>query len=193
MKHCNAFMLFALTALACAVDTAGAAEGLGRLFFAPGQRAQLDVARAQRDRRAPIFVENMEQPAPQGPDVLTYSGIVRRNDGPSTAATVWINGKPMTERTRDSDVNLLGVRRDGAVSVTVPQTDRAASLRVGQSLDITSGTIEEPYARRKTLNTSPARAATAPAAIPRRPPRGDAKVSDPDSGAAPPVERSTGK
>jgi hypothetical protein len=193
VKRCNAFMLFALTALTVltwAVDTAVAAEGLGRLFFAPGQRAQLDVARAQRDRRAPVVVENMEQPAPQGPDVLTYSGVVRRNDGKST---VWINGKPMTERTRDSDVNLLGVRRDGAISVTVPQTDRAASLRVGQSLDITSGTIEEPYARRKTLNTSQARAATAPAATPRRPPRGDAKVSDPDSGAAPPVERSTGK
>jgi hypothetical protein len=191
VKHGNAVMLTALAALAALAETsdAVAADGLGRLFFAPGQRAQLDVARAQRDRRAPIIVENTEQPAPQGPDVLTYSGLVRRNDG---KATVWINGKPMTERTRDSDVNLLGVRRDGAVSVAVPQTDRAASLRVGQSLDVTSGTIEEPYARRKTLNTSPARAA-APAAASRRSPRGDAKAVDPDSGAAPPVERSTGK
>lgn len=188
MKHCNAVMLTALAVVACATDAAVAAEGLGRLFFAPGQRAQLDVARAQRDRRAPIIVENTEQAAPQGPDVLTYSGVVRRNDGKST---VWINGKPMTERTRDGDVNLLGVRRDGAVSVTVPQTDRAASLRVGQSLDVISGTIEEPYARRKTLQSSPVRAA--PAAASRRLTKSDAKVSDPDSGAAPPVERSTGK
>ena len=198
--------IFALACAACASHAAYAADGLGRLFFAPSQRAQLDAARAQRDRRGVQSTET-EQTAPQGPDVVTYSGVVQRNDGKST---VWINGKPITERTRDSDVSVLGVRRDGAVSVAVPQADRSASLKVGQSMEVTSGTIEEPYARRATLYRPPATpaptatpaagtaatsapaAVTAPAAA-KRTARRDTSEIDPDSGAAPPVERGAKK
>jgi hypothetical protein len=188
MRHLSQPMLCGLLWIVCATSVT-AADGLGRLFFAPAQRAQLDTARAQRDRRVPITVDNTEQPAVQRPDVLTYSGVVRRNDGKST---VWINGKPMTERTRDSDVNVLGVRRDGAVSVAVPQADRSASLKVGQSMDVMSGTIEEPFARRKTLYQGPAKpapAVTAPAAAPTaRAAKRDTNESDPGSGAATPLE-----
>jgi hypothetical protein len=81
--------------------------------------------------------------------VVTYNGVVRRSDGKST---VWINGNPITERsTSNPEINLLNVRRDGAVSIAVPQADRTASLKVGQSLEVTSGTIEESYARRATI------------------------------------------
>ena len=197
------FAAIALAYLAIAPQAAFAADGLGRLFFAPAQRAQLDAARAARDRRTPLSAET-EQAAPQGPDVVTYNGLVRRNDGKST---VWINGKPITERTRDSDVNVLGVRRDGSVSVAVPQADRSASLRVGQSMDVMSGKIEEPYARRETLYrppvtpaptatpaagapaTSAPAAVAAPAAAAKRAARRDTSEIDPDSGAAPPERR----
>lgn len=195
-----------LTGMACVPASAVAADGLGRLFFAPAQRAQLDTARAQRDRRGGPMTAETEVAAPQGPDVVTYSGVVRRSDGKST---VWINGKPMTERTRDSDVNVIGVRRDGAVSVNVPQADRSASLRVGQSMDVMSGKIEEPYARRETLyrppakpapsspaagasTTSPAAVAASTAAAKRAAPRNNNEI-DPDSGAVPPVERGARK
>ena len=191
-----------LTGMACVPASAVAADGLGRLFFAPAQRAHLDTARVQRDRRGGPITAETELPPPQGPDVVTYSGVVRRSDGKST---VWINGKPMTERTRDSDVNVIGVRRDGAVSVNVPQADRSASLRVGQSMDVMSGKIEEPYARRETLYRPPAKpapsspaaststtspaAVAAPTAAAKRAPRRNTTELDPDSGAAPPVER----
>ncbi len=183
-----------------------AADELGRLFFSPAQRAQLDVVRAQRDRRLPTAAtssDTTEEPVPQGPDVVTYNGVVRRSDGKST---VWINGRPMTERTRDSDVNVVGLRRDGTVFVAVPQADRSASLRVGQSMEVMSGKIEEPYARRATLDRLPAKpaaaapaaastsipppaAVAAPTAAAKRAARRDTKESDLDSGAAPPVER----
>lgn len=188
-------------AMANADTAALAADALGPLFFTPAQRTQLDAVRA-RSARQPIEVET-EQEAPRGPDVLTYSGVVRPSEGRST---VWINGKPIIERTRNNDVNVLGVRRDGAVSVTAPQSDRPASLRVGQSVDVTSGTIEEPYARRATAYSAPVvsapsvpvvtdtkakppASAAAPTATDRRAARRDAKESDPDSGAAPPAER----
>ena len=159
-----------------------AADSLGRLFLTPEQRAQLEIVRAQRDRRLPVSIETETAAAPvpaapQGPEIVTYNGVVRRSDGKST---VWINGKPVNERDRrrsDSEVTVLGVQRDGAVSVAIPQADRKASLKVGQSLEVTSGTIEESYARRATLarpqvNTPAATpsaatpAVTAPAATP---------------------------
>lgn len=200
------FAAILLAWVACAPQAALATDGLGRLFFAPAQRAQLDAARAQRDRRGPLTADT-EPVAPLGPEVVTYSGMVRRSDGKST---VWINGKPMTERTRDSDVNVLGVRRDGSVSVAVPQADRSASLRVGQSMDVTSGTIEEPYARRAKLHRPPATpspnatpaagtaATSAPAGVTsptaaKRMARRDISETDPDSGATPPVERGAKK
>ncbi len=152
---------------------AWAADGLGRLFLTPEQRAQLETVRAQRDRRLPVIVETEVAPAlapaaPTGPDVVTYSGMVRRSDGKST---VWINGKPLTERSKgDGEIDILGVRRDGEVAVAIPQAERKASLRVGQSLEVTSGTIEESYARRATLLRSPAAAPAAPTA-PAAPPK----------------------
>jgi hypothetical protein len=197
-------MLIGLACTACVANMAAAADGLGRLFFSPAQRAQLDATRAQRDRRAPVTADT-EQAVPQGPDVLTYSGLVRRSDGKST---VWINRKAFTERNPDSsDISVLNVRRDGAVSVAVPQAERTASLKVGQSIEVTSGTIEESYARRVTIpkppkpappgstaaGTKPPAAVAAPTAAAQRAARRDTKASDPDSGAAPPVERGAEK
>jgi hypothetical protein len=131
---------------------ATAADDLGRLFLTPAQRAQLETVRAQRDRRLPIVAEPDVTPAPmtaaQGPGAVTYSGVVRRSDG---KATVWINGKPVNERSmgaKNSEVNVLGLRRDGAVSVAIPHAGRTGSLKVGQRMDVTSGRIEESYARR---------------------------------------------
>ncbi|MBM3342258.1 MAG: hypothetical protein FJY56_09120 [Betaproteobacteria bacterium] len=133
---------------------APAAERMGRLFFTAEQRAQLDIARARHDPRAPVVSEPeiLAAPAlavPRGPGVVTYSGVVRRGDGKST---VWINGKPVTERNRAGasagEVSVLGMREDGAVSIAVPQASRTASLKVGQSLDVNSGRIDESYTSR---------------------------------------------
>ena len=205
-----------------------AADSLGRLFLTPEQRAQLEIVRAQRDRRLPVSIETETAAAPvpaapQGPEIVTYNGVVRRSDGKST---VWINGKPVNERDRrrsDSEVTVLGVQRDGAVSVAIPQADRKASLKVGQSLDVTSGTIEESYLRRATIErppvntpavTTPAAGAPArvapPAATPApvappvtaaatakpgaRPVReSDTTEADPESGAAPAIPRGAQK
>ena len=185
-----------------------AAESFGRLFLTPEQRVQLEAARAQRDRRLPITVEaeSTQAPAPavaQGPSIVTYDGMVRRSDGKST---VWLNGKPVNERNRaqpEHEVSITGLRNDGAVSVAIPQADRRASLKVGQSLEVTSGTIEESYLRRATVPRvaeqalvtapvapGPMTATTKPVARPLRPSEG--KEADPESGAAPAV-RALGK
>ncbi len=173
------------------------AEGLGRLFFTPEQRLQLDTARAQRDRRLPITTDTAATPAqalPQSPEVVIYHGMVRRSDGKST---VWLNGKPINEHNHlqpGHDVSVTGLRQDGTVSVAIPQAGRRASLKVGQSLEVMSGAIAESYSRRAALphapamsaaTPDPAAAVTAPAARPLRP--SDRKEADAESGAAPAV------
>ncbi len=187
-------------------DATLAADKLGRLFLTPEQRAQLEIVRAQRDRRLPITLET--EPAPvapvaQGPEIVTYDGMVRRSDGKST---VWINGKPVNERNRirsDNEVSVTGLRRDGAVSVAIPLAERKASLKVGQRLDVNSGKINESYVRRTTpINpllhapvtsvaspvVTPSVATAAATAKPARPVReSDTKEADPNSGAAPAV------
>lgn len=159
-----------------------AADSLGRLFFTPAQRAQLDVARAKRDQRMPVVMEQPAQDtaaAAPPPGIVTYGGAVRRSDGKST---VWLNGKPVTERNRmrnDSEVSVLGMRRDGALSVAVPQAQRTASLKVGQSLDVTSGHIEEPYAR-SVRPSPPAAAAPADTTATATPPSTSASAAAPE-------------
>ena len=174
-------------------DIAHSADGLGRLFLTPDQRSQLETVRAQRDRRLPATADTEAAPVaatPRGPDVITYNGVVRRSDG---TATVWINGKSVNERTRNSKVSVLAVRRDGVASVAIPQAGRTGSIKVGQSMDVNSGRIEESYARRATLshpkeeNAAPVEAiSTTGSILPTRPSRKIyIKEADPTSTALP--------
>lgn len=129
-------------ALVLAVGDAAAAEPLGRLFFTPVQRTQLDVARSQKIR-AP-FAPEPEEAAPV-PEVVTYGGIVRRSDG---RTTVWLNNRPINDGKAAARMPVTSrVRPDGSVNLEVPQTNRSVNMKVGDSLEMVSGSIEEPYAR----------------------------------------------
>ena len=179
-----------LLALSVMANAASAAELQGRVFFTPEQRAQLEAARAQKDRQPPPA--EGEIAAPPAPHTVTYGGIVRRNDGKST---VWLNDKPISDRRSATGAGISSVRADGAITLKPPQAERSVSLKVGQSLEVVSGVIEEPYARRVTRSAPEAKPAAPATTVPGRalpdksPARRDTKESDPDSGAAPAVER----
>ncbi len=153
---------FIVLVLCLIANAAGAADLQGRLFFTPAQRAQLEAARTQKDRPAPAAAtEGEAAPAPPAPEVVTYSGIVRRDDGKST---VWLNDKAISSRQSAASAGISGVRDDGAISIKPPQTERRVALKVGQSLEVVSGVIEEPYARRVTRITRVTPEAKPPAA-----------------------------
>ena len=81
----------ALATLACALLPALAqAQELGRLFFTPEQRANLDLRRKARMPDKPA--------APLAAPTTRVDGYVKRSTGPST---VWINGEPLGEGTAD--------------------------------------------------------------------------------------------
>ena len=123
---------------------AGAADApLGRLFFTPSQRASLDIARSQRTR-ATVATERIEEQVIEPiPQTITYGGMVRRSDG---RTTVWLNDRPVDERNAaDAPTIIRRVRPDGAVTLEIPQSNRSIDLKVGQSVEVLSGSIGEGY------------------------------------------------
>ncbi|MCL6650525.1 MAG: hypothetical protein K6U89_19685 [Chloroflexi bacterium] len=130
---------------ALAAASAPAAEPLGRFFFTPAQRESLDAARAQNIRAAVATQKSEEEPAP-APEVVTYGGVVRRSDG---RTVVWINDQALPEEAARAGTTVVRrVRPDGSVTLEVPQSGQRVELKVGQSVELLSGTIAERYARR---------------------------------------------
>lgn len=163
-------------ALALAQPASHAAEPLGRLFYTPAQRAQLDVARVQKSR-ATTIAEPDQAPLPE---FVTYSGVVRRSDGRST---VWINNRTINDGKVPGGVPVTSrLRPDGSVSLGIAQSDRSVNLKVGQSVEIVSGTIAEPYGRTHGA-PKPADKAAASAAKP------DTKGASAEARAAPPARK----
>lgn len=101
----------ALAALLLGAQTCGAEE-LGRLFFTPAERAQLDYGKLQnadpRDNRG----------------VLTVNGIVQKRGG---GRTVWINGVPQ-------DAGASDERSPDSVPIAVPGQKEPVKVKVGQKV-----------------------------------------------------------
>jgi hypothetical protein len=109
------------------------------------------------------------------PEVVTYGGIVRRNDGKTT---VWINNRAINDgKAADKLPVASRVRPDGSVNLQVPQSDRSVNLKVGQSVEFMSGTIAEPYAR----SPAAAKPVPKPAAV-----RDNSPAGKPESASQPP-------
>lgn len=134
MRRAACAMLCLLPALAMA------APPLGRLFYTPEQRARMDVAR-QQERNVRIEDEEAAPAAPPPANII-LNGVITRSDGKTT---VWINNRPQTPEQTGQGVGVQG--RGGQINVTLPDARRNVPLKVGQSLDVTSGKVEEVYRR----------------------------------------------
>jgi hypothetical protein len=126
---------------------ASAAESLGRLFFSPQERVLLDKARKHKSEppqqsaaaQPPVAAE--PPPPPPPPENLSVNGLIKRSDGRST---IWINGKPVSNRTELSGGRIItGVGSGGRVAVRIPDSKQHVELKVGQHLDGSSGAIRE--------------------------------------------------
>ena len=129
-------------ALSACAGTAAAQDGIGRLFFTPGQRAQLDESRRRPLAQQPAR-DLSGAPAPAQSRLLSVDGIVRRNDG---QATVWLNRTP-TAAPQASGAVRIGPVRDAAdgADLRLPDNDRRIRLKVGQEVDLQSGQVQERY------------------------------------------------
>ena len=90
----------------------GHAEELGRLFFTPQQRAQL---------------ERGQQPTldkPEKTDAMTLNGIVQRHGG---ERTIWINGVPKQAGKSDE-------RSPESAIIAIPGQSKKIKAKVGQKV-----------------------------------------------------------
>ena len=144
-----------LVVMYAAASAAGAAQPLGRLFFSPAERAQLDAARVNKQHSIGSPGTAAAEPVPPS-QVITYSGIVRRSDG---KAILWLNNRPAEEKDALRDLALSGrVERDGAVTLHVPQTGGTLNLKVGQRAELQTGKVAEARSE-TTRGQTPDRAA----------------------------------
>ena len=124
-------MRLAAATLVCAMLPALAqAQELGRLFFTPEQRANLDLRRKARMPDRPA--------APVAAPTTRVDGYVKRSGGPST---VWINGEALGESAAEAP-RIDTSRERGAVSVNVEGGGRVR-LKPGETLDRGNGEVRD--------------------------------------------------
>ena len=109
------------------------AQELGRLFFTPQQRADLDARRKARvpDKPAAAVVVS---------PTTRLDGYVQRSQGPST---VWVNGEGLLETSPEAPRIGATRRDDGRVSIGVGDSGARVGLRPGETLDRGSGEVRD--------------------------------------------------
>ena len=107
----NQALKTSLTSLAFAAATGVNAGELGRLFFTPSERAQLEYNQQQNDE-------------PNNTRSLTVNGVVQKHGG---NRTVWINGVSQVTGKGDEYA-------PESLSVTIPSQSQPIKVKVGQKI-----------------------------------------------------------
>ncbi|MCE9633276.1 MAG: hypothetical protein K8Q92_03730 [Methylophilales bacterium] len=137
-------LLLALPTITIAEDAR-----LGRLFLTPSDRATLDIVR--KNSKAPdkvITSKDIEQEAvtedapvvsKKASSPVIVNGYISRSDGKNT---VWVNDRPMAEKSTSQTVKVEKLRADkGQVKIVLTDEKKAASLRPGQVYDPNSNRV----------------------------------------------------
>ena len=102
------------------VIPSAAAQDLGRIFFTPQQRQDLDRRRNLNVPESEVVVESL----------VTVNGHVTRSSGKTTT---WINGVPQYDTYRGRAPDRVGVDRG----------DAAVGVKIGQTLDRSTGEVRD--------------------------------------------------
>ncbi|MBA2352011.1 MAG: hypothetical protein M3Q32_10370 [Pseudomonadota bacterium] len=138
-------------ALICPIGTAAelspAPAALGRLFFSPNQRAELDRARHAPPIAVPkpvmqVVAKPVALPPSPAPEIVTVNGMIQRSDGQST---IWINNKPVSDHETAAAIAIKNREGAGRVTIRIPDSQRSLQMKVGQSADLRTGKISERY------------------------------------------------
>jgi len=121
--------------MAAGVDSAIAVDNLGRLFFTPQQRQDLD-----RRRQA-----NIQESTVTSNSFVTVNGQVSRSNGKNT---VWINGVPQETSRRPVDPS--------RVTVQGGEGEPSINLKIGQTFDRVRGELKDPGSGSETVVAPPA-------------------------------------
>jgi hypothetical protein len=138
------------------------AEGFGRLFTTPAERASLDYLR--KTTPLPKVVQNQPQEVnaePVMPSSVSVEGYVKRGDGKK--GTVWVNNEPVQEDSASGEVAVGKLGRDSnQVQLKLPASGKNLSLKAGQVYNPETDSVSETSAHANqvpdsgTIGTNPA-------------------------------------
>src|SRR5882672_1015085 len=128
--------LLAVALLLGLANSAAAADNLGRLFFTPQQRQDLDRRRQANIQESAVTVNSS----------LTANGQVSRSRGKNT---VWINGVPQENTKRPLD--------PARVTLPAGEGEPSVNIKIGQTLDKVRGRVRDPIEGGKILTPSDSR------------------------------------
>ena len=119
MNYIAHILLLAISLAPCAQ-----ADNLGRLFFTPEQRAQLEY-----NRTHPATAKENDAPS-----MLRVNGIVQKHGG---ACTAWINGVAQ-------DASKGERHTSDALTIAVPGKLQPVQIKVGQELLLDGSATQSP-------------------------------------------------
>ena len=122
----KSLLMLVLIAALMHAALSGAAENLGRLFFTPQQRQDLDRRRAANVQEAATVVQE---------STLTLQGQVSRSSGKTTT---WINGIPQHDAYIGSD--------PARATIQTGEDEPKVKLKVGQTFDRVRGETRDGLA-----------------------------------------------
>ncbi len=124
--------LIAIALAACAA--VAQAQELGRLFFTPEQRAQLDERRKAHVPDKPAAVLD-ESPSTR------LDGYVKRSHGEST---LFVNGEAIPEGVQTEGMQVVPDRASAdRATIVTGDSGKRVRLKVGESLDRGTGTVRD--------------------------------------------------
>ena len=126
-NHSMRSLRLALVAFVFAMPSATSAEELGRLFFTPERRQQLDHQRQ--------FNLEEQREAPDDP-TLTINGVVTRSSG---KRTVWVNGIMQNETDFSNKAWVAPLRKDPGRVIIQPDSSPDTKARVGDTVNRDTG------------------------------------------------------
>lgn len=112
MRKTHRQIFFTLT-LSLGLTSWAQADTLGRLFFTPAERTQLEQQQARK---------TLNEDGSTAQSVITVNGMIKRDDGSRIA---WVNGKAQ---------RLEASPHSNSVPVTVPGKSKPVEVKVGQRL-----------------------------------------------------------
>jgi hypothetical protein len=115
---------------------AAAVDNLGRLFFTPQQRQDLDRRRQANIQESTVTVNSF----------VTVNGQVSRSNGKNT---IWVNGVPQENSRKPSD--------PARVTLPAGEGEPSIDLKVGQTFDRVRGEVKDPAGGGETVVAPPAR------------------------------------
>lgn len=128
------------------INSAQAAQPIGRLFSTPAERNSLNYLRQTKK----VLVVNPAQeptlktePVPLVlPDAINMQGYVKRSDGKQ--GTVWINNQALQENSGNKEVQVGSLPENGnRVPLKLPANGRRLTLKAGQVYEPENNRVTE--------------------------------------------------